>query len=138
MGGEMPVTSSSGVQSPGSGVWVQIQQQQAQRNADRAEQQARSLYLRAREAQASADRAEEYARSLNMQAGQAEGEATRAKQGLAAQESLAEVQTQLSGWREQISSALAPKADAQPVAEAPAPVTNSLGQQTGTLINVIA
>ena len=134
----MPVTSSSGVQSPGSGVWVQIQQQQAQRNADRAEQQARSLYLRAREAQASADRAEENARSLNMQAGQAEGEATRAKQGLAAQESLGKVQTQLSGLQEQISSALAPKAVAQPVAELPAPVTNALGQQTGALINVTA
>lgn len=134
----MPVTSSSGVQSPGSGVWVQIQQQQAQRNADRAEQQARSLYLRAREAQESADRAEEYARSLNIQAGQAEGEATRAKQGLAAQESLGKVQTQLSGWREQISSALAPEAVAQSLAESPAPVINSLGQQTGTLINVTA
>lgn len=134
----MPVTSSSGVQSPGSGVWIHIQQQQAQRNADQAEQQARSLHLRAREAQASADRAAENARSLNVQAGQAEGEANRAKQGLAAQESLGKVQEQLRGLREQISLALAPTEVAQPVVESPAPVTNALGQQTGTLINVTA
>jgi Fe-S cluster assembly scaffold protein SufB len=134
----MPVTSASGVQSPGSGIWVQIHQQRAQRNADQAEQQARSLHLRAREAQASADRAQENARSLNVQAGQAESESNRAKQGLAAQEALGKVQTQLSGWREQIGSALAPQELAQPVAESPAPVTNALGQQTGTLVNVTA
>lgn len=133
----MPVTSTSGG-TPGSGIWIQIQQQQAQRNADRAEQQARSLQAQAREAQSSADRAQENARSLKVQAGQAEGQANSAKQGLAAQEALGKVQTQLRVLREQIGLALdpAPKLVAQPMAESPAPVINALGQQTGTLINV--
>lgn len=135
----MPVTSTSGGAS-GSGIWVQIQQQQAQRNADRAEQQARSLQVQAREAQLSADQAQENARSLKVQAGQAEGQANSAKRGLAAQEAFGKVQTQLSGLREQIGLALtpAPKDVVQPAAELPAPVINAMGQQTGTLVNVTA
>ena len=135
----MPVTSTS-AGTPGSGIWMQIQQQQARRNADRADQQARSLQVQAREAQFSADQAQENARSLKVQAGQAEGQANNAKRGLAAQEALGKVQTQLSGLREQISLALNPPAKevAQPTSELPAPVINALGQQTGTLVNLTA
>lgn len=134
----MPVTSTSAAQSPGSGIWIQIQQQQAQRNADQAEQQARSLQVKARGAQTVADRALENARSLKVQSGQAQGEANSAKRGLAAQQSVEQVQTQLSGLREQINAVLSPQETVQPVAESPAPVINALGQQTGTLVNVTA
>jgi len=134
----MPVTSTSGVQSAGSGIWLQIQQQQAQRSADQADQRARSLQVRAREAQSAADRAQETARSLEVQSGQAQSEANSARLGLAAQASLGKIQTQLSGLREQIGVALAAQKVVQPVAESVAPVINDLGQQTGTLVNVTA
>lgn len=134
----MSVTSISGAQSAGSGIWLQIQRQQAQRSAEQADQRARSLQVRAHEAQSVADQAQEAARSLEVQAGQAQGEANSAKRGLATQESLGKIQTQLSGLREQIRVALAPQDVVQPVAESVAPVVNDLGQQTGTLVNVTA
>ncbi|MBI2276464.1 MAG: hypothetical protein HYU74_03855 [Dechloromonas sp.] len=135
----MAITSSSGVPSSSSGIWAQVQQQQAQRNAERAEQQARALQTRAREAQTVADRAEENARSLKVQSGQAQGEAESARRGLAAMESIGEVQTRISGLREQISVELAAPAET-PVAgttDAPA-VINVFGQATGTLVDVTA
>lgn len=134
----MAITSSSGVQSPSSGIWVQIQQQQAQRNADAAEQQARALQTRAREAQTVADRAQENARSLKVQSGQAQGEAESARRGLAAMESIGEVQTRISALREQIGSELAPAETAVAGTTDTAAVINVFGQATGTLVNVTA
>lgn len=133
----MALTSSSGVQSPGSGIWAQLQQQQAQRNADQAEQQARALQSQARQAQTVADRAQENARSLKVQSGQAQGAAENARRGLAAMESIGQVQTQISDLRDQISAELAPAAA---VTETTASVTviNAFGQATGTLVNVTA
>lgn len=134
----MAITSSSGVQSPSSGIWAQIQQQQAQRNADQAEQQARALQSRAREAQTVADRAQENARSLKVRSGQAQGNAESARRGLAAMESIGEVQTQISALREQISTVLAPAETAVAATAEPAAVINVFGQATGTLVNVTA
>lgn len=135
----MAITSSSGVQSPSSGIWAQIQQQQAQRNADQAEQQARALQSRAREAQTVADRAQENARSLKVQSGQAQGEAESARRGLAAMESIGEVQTRIGDLREQISSELAPAETAVAGTTTDvAAVINVFGQATGTLVNVTA
>lgn len=133
----MALTSSSGVQSPGGGIWAQIQQQQAQRNADQAEQQARALQSRARQAQTVADRAQENARSLKVQSGQAQGEAENARRGLAAMESIGQVQTQISDLRDQISAELAPAATVTETTAA-ATVINVFGQATGTLVNVTA
>jgi hypothetical protein len=127
-----------------SGIWAQIQQQQAQRNADQAEQKARALAGQANQAQAVADRAQENARSLQVQSGQAKSDAASARQGLVARESIGQVQTQLTDLREQISSVLAPKTEGNVVAASstPAPVAatvvNSFGQATGTLLNVTA
>ncbi|MDP3538994.1 MAG: hypothetical protein Q8S26_09850 [Azonexus sp.] len=133
---------SSGVQTSGSGAWAQVQQLQAQRNADQAAQQASALQSRARAAQSVADRAQENARSLQVQSSQAQGDAQSAKRNLAALDSLGEVQTQLSGLREQISSILSPKvaspAATTVAAEPVVGVINSSGQTTGTLVNVTA
>jgi len=135
----MALTSSSGVQSPGSGIWAQVQQQQAQRNADQAEQQARALQSRARAAQSVADQAQENARSLKVQSGQAQGAAESARRGLAARESLGEVQTRINSLREQISAELAPApTEAVAATTESAPVINVFGQATGTLVNVTA
>ena len=51
----MQVGSSSASLSSAGGIWAQVQQQQAQRTADQAEQRAQALQARAREAQTEAD-----------------------------------------------------------------------------------
>jgi hypothetical protein len=132
--------SSTSSQSPGSGIWSQIQQQQAQRNADQAEQQARALQARAREAQSAADRAQENARSLQVESSQAQGEAESARRGLASIRSRDEFLTRLSGQVEKISAALTkPTEVVQPSSVAVAqPVVNAYGQATGTTVNVTA
>lgn len=133
----MALSSSSTVQSPASGIWSQIQQQQAQRNADQAEQQARALQVKAREAQTVADRAQENARALKVESGQAQGEAEDARRGLAAMKSIGEVQTSISGLREQIKAVQTP-AEPPAAKSEPAAVINVFGQATGTLVNVTA
>lgn len=140
----MPVTSSSGSQSLGGGIWAQIQQQQAQRKADQATQQASALQAKAREAQTVADRAQETARSLKVQSTQAQGEAESARRGLAAMSSLGETQSKLSSLREQISAVITPQSatakstSTAATTEAVASVVNVYGQATGTLVNVTA
>jgi chromosome segregation ATPase len=125
----------AGSQSPGSGLWGQIQLQQAQRNADQAEQQARALQSQARQAQSAADRAQEAARSLQVDSSQARTNADSARRGVVALSSLNEVQAGIGELREQIAQVLTTPT---PVQEAPAPVVNTSGQQTGTLVNVTA
>lgn len=133
----MAVASLSSSQAGGSALWGQIQQQQAQRNADQAEQRARALASSARDAQSVADRAQENARSLKVESNQAQGEASEAKRGLAGLSSLGEVQVQLNDLREQISTVLKSES-VTPAATTLAPVVNSFGQETGTVVNVTA
>lgn len=138
---------SSGVTGSGlnSGAYVQIQQQQAQRNADQAEQQARALQAQAQSARAVAGRAQEAARSLAVQASQAQGDAAGARRNLSSMESLGGVQAQLGGLREQINAVLNPAPVAAPSPDSlssstttAAPVINAFGQTTGTQVNVTA
>lgn len=132
--------SSTSSQSPGSGIWSQIQQQQAQRNADQAEQQARVLQVRAREAQSTADRAQENARSLKVESGQAQGEAESARRGLASLRSRDDMLTRLGGQVEKVAATLTQPTEVvqpSPVAVAQ-PVVNAYGQATGTTVNVTA
>ncbi|KAB2922811.1 MAG: hypothetical protein F9K30_11785 [Dechloromonas sp.] len=131
----MANAASIGLQSSGSGIWGQIQQQQAQRNADQAEQQARALQARARQAQSVADRAQENARSLKVESSQAQSDADNAQRGVAALRSLNGVQQDLSELRSQIAQVLENPLVAQQQA---APVINTSGQETGTLVNVTA
>ncbi len=130
----MQLASSSG-SSLVAGAWAQAQQAQAERNAERAAQQARALQGQAREAQSNADRAQENARSLKTRSDQAQVEADSAQRGLAALSSIAEVDAGLSDLRAQLSKILSSDTTATPTA---APVVNSLGQETGTLVNVTA
>ena len=120
------------------------------RNADQAEQRASSLQAQAQDAQAAAVRAQENARSLKVQSSQAQGDALSARQGLAALDSLGEVQTALGGLRDQISAVLNPAIDSSGAVVANnesatvalpsplAPIVNLFGQATGTLLNVTA
>lgn len=133
----MAVTSSSGVQSVMSGLWVQIQQQVALRNVDQAERQASILRAKADSAQSVAERARESARSLNIQANQAQSEATQARLGLATQKAVGEVQIQLADRHDQIVQVLQAGSLTQ-TTPPPAPVINALGQSTGNIVNVTA
>lgn len=126
----------SGSQAATSALWGQMQQQQAQRAADQAEQRARVLQERAQAAQAEADQAQEGARAIKMESDQASSEAQNARRGLASLESLGQLDQQFGELRANIAAALNPP----PSEPAPAPVsfTNAEGQTTGTLINVTA
>lgn len=133
------VSSTSGVQSAAQAGWQQLKLQQAQRNADRAEQEARSLQAQAAEAQRGADRAQENARTLNVQSDQAQTNVGRARQGLAAIKSLEQTQTRLIGTYEKVAQAQVEQAPARSAPEQPtAPVVNTQGQTTGTVVNTTA
>jgi chromosome segregation ATPase len=116
----------------GGGLWSQIQQQFAERNAVQAEQRARALQSQARQAQGEADRAQENARSLKQQSTQAQGEAEQARRSLSAIGSIGEVQAGFSALRTQIGEVLAG------TEKTPAPVVNAYGETTGTRVNVTA
>lgn len=134
----MAIAASAGLQSSGSGIWGQIQQQQAQRNADQAEQQARALQARARQAQSVADQAQETARSLKVQSGQAQDSAESARRGLLAMKSRDDMLVQLDRRVSQAAAAAAPEPQVAVSEPAVQPVTNAFGQTTGTLVNVTA
>lgn len=149
--------SSSTTPLPAASLNSQMRVQQAQRNAERAELQARSLQFSARAAQATADRAQEGARNLQVQSDLAQGSAVQARQGVLALRSAAEARTELGiraeraveslGRRDAVTSpATSPAVVARvPVAEVSTPpaaaartTINSDGQTTGLLISVQA
>lgn len=132
----MAMSSVSSAQSLSSGLWVQLQQQQAQRAADQAEQKARSLQAQARDAKSVANRAQENARSLQVQSEQAEGEASNARLNVVSQQSKAKLDSQFSDWHQQLTKAL--DTTASKVTTPASPTVNAEGQTTGTLVNVVA
>ena len=135
----MAIGSSTSTQSSSSGIWAQIQQQNAQRTADQAERQARSLKSMAQDAEATAAQAQENARTLKVQSSQAQGEAESARRGVATMKSLGVVQAQFAGLRQQISDVLSPtETPASGGAGLAAPVLNAYGQPTWSLVNVTA
>lgn len=114
----------------------QLQLQQAQSAAERAEQAARSLRARAESAQRSADQEQEKARQLRVESGQADQRAGSARQGLSAVESLGRMQDGFDALRQQIADSLSPAAT--PSVETPTPVVNGDGQMTGVIVNATA
>ena len=145
----MAISSGLSSQSLSSGIFAQIQQQQAQHNADQAELRASALQAQAQNAVTVASHAQQAARSLKVEATQAEGEASNARQGLVAMKSLGETQARLGDLREQIGTALSQpvvtpvtsvtSSASVPTTPVSAPaVINAFGQTTGTLVNVVA
>jgi hypothetical protein len=130
----MPTLSASSSVSQ-SGL-QQMRLQQAVRNADQAEQNARSLRNQADSAQRVAAQAQEGARAISIQAGQAQDRAGQARQSVAAQESYAITSTQLG----EIYTGVAEKLQVvdTPVAVAAPTVVNAQGQVTGGNVNVTA
>jgi len=125
----------SGAQGSSSAALGQLQMQQAQRNAEQAEQRARSLQTQARAAQQEAVQAQRNASELQSNSVQARGDAENARRNVSTLQSVGEINTQLGALREQIANVLAPPGIE---AAAPAAFTNVEGQATGTLINVTA
>lgn len=123
----------SAVATVSSDFRAQLQQQQAQRLAERAGAAARSLRAQASQAQATAERAQQNARDLRIESGRADNAESRARLNLS---SLA-VQRQTSGGIEQLQSQVREvlAADNPP---SPTAVINAYGQTTGTLIDVSA
>lgn len=132
----MPVASSSGTQAAGSALWAQIQQQQAQRTADQAEQRARALQSQAQAAQSEAVRAQETARALQSESTAAQNDAGEARRSVIALRSQSALQEQFSNVQGQIARVLDTSLSATP--NASAGVVNTSGQQTGTVIDVTA
>lgn len=133
----MPLASVSASQSAGATLWAQLQQQQAQRNADQAEQRANVLQSQAKAAQSDADKAQERARNLQVESNAAQSTAGEARRNLVELDSLQQVKSQFSEVRQQISNVL--QSDS-PTAKTTTqtPVVNGFGQETGKLVNVVA
>lgn len=120
-----------------SAAFAQMQQRQAERSAELAEQRARSLQTETRQAKAEAERAQEQARTLEVETDQAVSEAGRARSGVLATETLQELDTRLDALRTSINTAF-PPAGEPPGASPARPVLNAQGEVTGTVINVSA
>jgi hypothetical protein len=131
-------SASSGL---ASGVWAQLQQQQAQRAAEQAEVKARALKSQAADAQATADQAQERARTLSVESDQAQSDAGDARQDLATMRSLEGLQSRFSQWGKQLSlrTEASERSSPSPVAVSVASTTvNALGQTTGAMLSVTA
>ena len=109
---------------------VQLQQQQAQRLAERASSAARSLRAQASQAQATAERAQQNARDLRIESGRADNAESRARLNLS---SLA-VQRQTSGGIAQLQSQVREVLGSQLATGVP----NAYGETTGQLVDVTA
>jgi ABC-type hemin transport system substrate-binding protein len=121
------------MQSATQAALQQLKVQQAKQNADRAEVAARSLRAQANAAQSEADRAQENARSLYVRSDRAETAAGQARQGVAMIQSSGEMRVRLA---DTASQAAERQTETQPVQ--PAPVVNTSGQVTGTVVNTTA
>jgi len=137
----MAISSSLSAQSIAQSGWQQFRVQQAQRDAERAEQNAAALQSRAADARRSADRAEQNARSLEVQSGQAQSQADQAQRGVAALRTEDQMLTRLGGAYDKVAQSLGVGRTAETTpakAQTPAPVVNVQGQVTGQLVSVSA
>lgn len=132
------ISSLSGAQSAAQSGLAQLRLQQAKREAEQAEFTARVLQAQAADAQQKASDAQEKARAITTQSDQAQTEAGQARQGLAVIKSISQMGTQLSGVVTRVAEKLKVTEPVAPVQEAAAPVVNTQGQVTGTVINTTA
>lgn len=161
----MPTISSSASTAPAfQQGFAQLKIQQAKRNAEQAEANARTLQAQAADAQRNAQRAQESARDLTARSDQAQNVVGRAREGLAAIRSLSDTSTRLQQTYERVAASIKEgESGTEPAAvvstastPSPAPViatvpaeaptvpttgggsVNALGQTTGTVVNVTA
>lgn len=131
------ISSSSGA-SIGQSVLSQLQLQQAQRNAERADANARSLQAQARQAQQVAVQAQAEARSISSQADQAQSDASQAKLSLAVIRNGSQVQSELTSSVGNLTETLKVASPVAATLGTAIPVINTQGQITGTVVNTTA
>lgn len=127
-------SSASGIQLANQSAWQQFKLSLAERNADRAEHQARALRSQADGAQREASRAQDNARSLQADASSAESNAGEARRGLAVVKSVQDTVGRMSATYDhmaQVQTVPVETADAETV-------VNTQGQVTGQVVSVAA
>lgn len=134
------MVSVSSTSSASQSVLQQLSLQQAKRNADQAEERARSLKAQANEAQQAANQSQERARALEVESSQAQEDASQARSGLASLKAspVEQTMTTLSKVTSKTASQTPTPTPAPTVAAQPATSVNSQGQVTGKLVNVVA
>lgn len=132
------ISSLSGAQSAAQSGLQQLRLQQAKREAEQAEFTARVLAAQASQAQQKASDAQEEARAITAQSDQAQTQAGQARQGLAVIKSVGQMGTQLDSVVTKVAEKVKPAEPAAPVQDTAAPVVNTQGQVTGTVINTTA
>ena len=134
----MATISSSSSASIGQSVLSQLQLQQAQRNAERADANARSLQAQARQAQQVAVDAQATARSVSSQADRAQSDASQARLSLAVIRNGSQVQNDLTSAVGNVAETLKVASPAVSPPSPATPVVNTQGQLTGTVVNTTA
>lgn len=132
------ISSLSGAQSGVQSGLQQLRLQQARRNADQAEQIARSLQAQARDAEQVASDAESNARAVSGQAAQAQTNAGQARQGLAVISTISQMGSQISDALALATEKSSTPESTSPAAKQTAPVINAQGELTGTVVNTTA
>jgi hypothetical protein len=138
------ISSISGAQSAAQSGLAQLRLQQARRDADQAEQVARSLQAQAQNARQTASEAQQTAREITTQADVAQASAGQARHGLALIKTVGQMQTQLANVVTQVAEKQksaeppAPVQKSAPPQQSTLPVINVQGQVTGTVINTTA
>lgn len=134
------ISSTASTQAAIQGAMQQLRVQQAKQNAERAEQTAQVLARQAAAAEKEAVRANDNARSLTVQSGRAQTVAGQARQGLAMLSSVSDMQVQLGNTASQVVERSAvDQTLSEPASEASStPVVNTSGQLTGVVVNVTA
>jgi hypothetical protein len=126
--------SATGIQLASQSGWQQSRLAAAERGADRAEAQARSLRSQADAAQREAGRAQENARSLQVEADQAETTAGQARRGIASLQASTDMANRMSLAYDRYAQVQTVRADTSP-AEV---VVNALGEATGQVVSEAA
>jgi hypothetical protein len=130
----MPTASSLSLST--GGYVQQFRQQQAQRTADQAAQNAQSLQSQARIARQDAARAQQNARELEIQAGQARSEASRLSINVRAATNIETAQTNLQTSYDRLPDQIvAAKADTYTAPNSTATVSTA---NVGTVVNTTA
>lgn len=129
------ISSTVGMQAATQAGYQQFELLNAKRAAEKAEQVARALEEKAGDAQRVADRANARAQTLAVQSKQARNIAGQAYQGLAVMKTVSGMQAGLLNLADQV---IARQQVAAAVNTVQAPVVNTSGQVTGTVVNTTA
>lgn len=132
------ISSTTSTQSAAQAGLQQLKLQQAKRNAERAEQTASALQAQAADAQRVANNAQENARALSVRSAEAQSVAGQARQGLAIIRSVDQMQAQLSSTATQVVERRQSPQTSTTSQATKAPVVNTQGQITGTVVNTTA